>query len=82
MPFILVTCIVLKLDKSSSSKEEHPLNIYSILLTLEVTKLFNINDVNLEQLLNKKPILLAFCVLKFDVSKLSKEEQLLNIFSI
>ena len=49
---ILVTLLVLKLDKFKEVNEEHLLNIELILVTLLVLKLDKFKEVNEEHLLN------------------------------
>ena len=82
MPCIDLTFEVENVDISKFDNFKHSLNIYFILVTNDVLKLFKFNDINFWHLLNILFILVTFHViklLKFIDVKLEHSE---NIFSI
>ena len=64
------------------SKDSHPLNIYSIEVTLAISKFDKSKSFNFLQLSNIDDISLTCSVLKFFIIKLFKDEQYINIFAI
>ena len=80
---ILFTLLVLNLFKSIDFKLLHSLNMYSIFVTEEVSKLFKLLIDTIElQLLNIFPIFSTRFVLNAAKSKDCKFLQLLNMYSI
>ena len=80
---MLVTLVVIKLDKSKLSNNKQSANIEFIFSTLiDLNSLNNSIEVNLLQPLNKYSIFVAELILNSDKFKYSKDVQLLNILLI
>ena len=80
----MVTNDILKYDKSISGKRRQLLNIYSIFVTFDVSKLIGsyVNEVNWIHESNIFCIFLTWLVLKFNIFNIVKDSQFLNIDSI
>ena len=68
----------LNLLRSKDLKFLHPSNLIEIEITLDVSKLFNDNEVKLEHSWKSEAIMVAY-VVNLETSKLVKDEQFLNI---
>ena len=74
------TPLKFKLGKSIIFKSLHPLNIFSIFVTFDVSKLDKFKEVKLLHSLNKLSIVFTFPVLKLEISIHFNDSHLQNIW--